>query len=79
MHNNRDILLEILHDGTPKRAFFTAVIVGSILTSINHGDRIMSGDFPPSWKMMLTYAVPFCVTIWGTFIGKKTASGKDVR
>ena len=23
-------------DGTPKKAFFTALVVGSILTSINH-------------------------------------------
>jgi hypothetical protein len=59
-------------DGTPKKAFLTACVVGSILTVINHGDNIISGDFPPIWKVILTYCTPFCVTIWGSFLGKKT-------
>ncbi len=27
-------------DGTPKKAFYTACVVGTILTTINHGDNI---------------------------------------
>ena len=34
-------------DGTPKKAFLTACVVGSILTAINHGDLILIGGFPP--------------------------------
>ena len=33
-------------DGTTKKAFLSALVVGSILTSINHGDMILSGDYP---------------------------------
>ena len=59
-------------DGTPKKAFLTACVVGSILTAINHGDLILIGDFPPFWKVILTYFVPFCVTTWGSFLGKRS-------
>mgnify|MGYP001586114942 FL=1 len=58
-------------DGTPKKAFYTACVVGSILTAINHGDNIFSGDPPPILKVILTYCVPFCVTTWGAYLGKK--------
>ena len=54
-----------------KKAFLTACIIGSILTAINHGDLILSGNPPPTMKILLTYCVPFCVTIWGSYIGKK--------
>ena len=57
-------------DGTPKKAFFTALVVGSILTSINHGDMILSGEYPYWLKVLLTYFVPYCVTTWGAITGK---------
>ena len=56
--------------GTPKKAFLTALVVGTILTIINHGDTIIFGDFPPMTKVILTYCVPFCVTTWGSTLGK---------
>ena len=60
-------------DGTPKKAFFTALVVGTVLTVINHGDVILSGNYPPSLKVLLTYCVPFCVTTWGSYLGKKAS------
>ena len=59
------------NDGTPKKAFFTACVVGTVLTAINHGDSFLVGDFPPFLKVLLTYCVPFCVTTWGSYLGKK--------
>jgi len=59
-------------DGLPKKAFITACIVGTILTAINHGDIILTGQFPPFLKIVLTYCVPFCVTTWGAVLGKKS-------
>jgi hypothetical protein len=56
--------------GTPKKAFLTALVVGTILTTINHGDLIVAGDVPPIWKVGLTYCVPYCVTTWGAITGK---------
>ena len=57
-------------DGTPKRAFITALIVGTILTAINHGDLLVAGTAPPLAKVALTYCVPYCVTTWGAVTGK---------
>ncbi|MBT6205432.1 MAG: nitrate/nitrite transporter NrtS [Rhodospirillaceae bacterium] len=60
----------IVGDGTPKKAFLTALVVGTILTLINHGDLIFAGEMPSLWKVGLTYCVPFCVTTWGAVAGK---------
>ena len=64
------ILQMIFGDGTPKKAILTALVVGSILISINHGDIIVDGSMPASWKIILTYCVPYCVTTWGAVTGK---------
>jgi hypothetical protein len=69
-HSTKFIYLA-LSDGTPKKAFFTALVVGTVLTAINHGDVIFSGNYPPPLKVLLTYCVPFCVTTWGSYLGKK--------
>lgn len=58
-------------DGTPKKAFFTACVVGTILATINHGDNILAGNYPPLIKILLTYCVPFFVTTWGSYLGKR--------
>ena len=59
-------------DGTPKKAFLTACVVGTVLTTINHGDNILLGQYPSLIKILLTYCVPFCVTTWGAYLGKKS-------
>ena len=64
------ILQMIFGDGTPKKAILTALVVGSILISINHGDIILDGSMPASWKIILTYCVPYCVSTWGAVTGK---------
>ncbi len=58
-------------DGTPKKAIYTALVVGTLLTAINHGDVILSGVAPATWKVILTYCVPYCVTTWGAITGKR--------
>lgn len=60
----------IFYDGTPKKALITALIVGSLLTMINHGDLILKGELPLLWKILLTYCTPYCVTTWGAATGK---------
>tara|TARA_B110000046_G_scaffold87238_1_gene95369 strand:- start:229 stop:852 length:624 start_codon:yes stop_codon:yes gene_type:complete len=56
--------------GTPLKALLTACVVGSILTTINHGDAILDGNYPHPLKVILTYTVPYCVTTWGAITGK---------
>ncbi|MEE2775090.1 MAG: nitrate/nitrite transporter NrtS [Pseudomonadota bacterium] len=58
-------------DGTPKKAILTAVVIGTILTVINHGDLLLGGSFPHPLKVFLTYLMPYCVTTWGAIIGKR--------
>ena len=60
--------------GTPKTAFLTSLVVGSILTLINHGDTIFAGESPSLYKVFLTYCVPYCVTTWGAVTGKLSAA-----
>ena len=66
-------------DGTPKKAFLTALVVGSILTAINHGDAIIMGIWPPIVKLILTYCVPYCVTTWGAVTGKRAQWRRSLR
>ena len=60
----------VFGDGTPRKALATALVVGTILTAINHGDTIILGQYPPMIKVLLTYSVPYCVTTWGAVTGK---------
>jgi hypothetical protein len=50
-----------------------AIIVGTILTMINQGNIILSGEFPPSlyWKIPLTYCVPYCVATAGAILNAR--------
>ena len=47
-------------------AFKVALIVGTILTAINQGDIIASGQIAPSdlVKILLNYFVPYCVSTY---------------
>lgn len=77
-HNSPPSLSHMMFgDGTPKKAFFTALVVGTILTLINHGDLLIAGDAPPALKVMLTYCVPYCVTTWGAITGKRAQWRRD--
>ena len=50
-----------------RRSLYTGLVVGTILTAINHGVALADGRFAASmlWQIPLTYAVPFCVATWG--------------
>lgn len=50
-----------------RRSLYTGMVVGTILTAINHGLALADGRFATSmlWQIPLTYAVPFCVATWG--------------
>ena len=42
-----------------------ALVVGTVLNLINQGDALLSGA-PLSWaKIVLTFAVPYCVATYG--------------
>jgi hypothetical protein len=48
-----------LSDGVPRRSFFVALVVGTVLNLINQGDSLF-GAAPINWlKVILTYFVPY--------------------
>ena len=48
------------------RAVKVALIVGTVLTAINQGDAILSGEITAgvAAKIGLTYLVPYCVSTY---------------
>ena len=44
-----------------RRTMMAALIVGTALTLINQGDRLIAGMAPNWIKMALTYLIPNCV------------------
>lgn len=52
-------------DGVPRRSFIVALIVGTILNLINQGDALFGDGHLNLTKIILTYAVPYCVATFG--------------
>jgi hypothetical protein len=52
-------------DGVPRRSFIVALIVGTILNLINQGDALFEGGRLNVTKVILTFAVPYCVATYG--------------
>jgi amino acid transporter len=59
------ILLWCVSDGVPRRSFYVALIVGTILNLINQGDALFSGGDLNVTKIILTFVVPYCVATYG--------------
>jgi hypothetical protein len=51
--------------GVPRRAIIATIIVGTLLNLINQGDALLAGHKLDWVKLLLTYAVPYCVTTYG--------------
>ena len=58
-------------DGIPKRSFYVAVLVGTILNLINQGDAIISGGDLQYGKMALTFVVPYVVATYGAVSARR--------
>ncbi|MGH2633693.1 MAG: nitrate/nitrite transporter NrtS [Tepidiformaceae bacterium] len=54
----------VVHRPLLRTALATSALVGTVLTSINQGNVLLAGAFPPIllWKIPLTYCVPYCVS-----------------
>ena len=48
-----------------RRAIVVMLVVGSVLNLINQGDALFQGAPLNLLKLLLTYAVPFCVATYG--------------
>lgn len=52
-------------EGVPRRSLFVALIVGVILNLINQGDALFGDGHLNFTKIILTFAVPYCVATYG--------------
>lgn len=60
------------------RSAKTALFVGFILIAINHGDSLLHGELETGQvaKMLLTFAVPYCVSTYAS-VGALRSARKD--
>lgn len=56
-----------------RRSLYTALVVGSVLTAVNHGEMLLRGDLSQGllWQIPVTFVVPFLVTMWGGLINSQ--------
>ncbi len=64
---NRNAFKSCFAGPVAKRSLGVAIVVGTILTAINQGDVILSGQMPVIWKVLLTYLVPYLVATYGAY------------
>jgi hypothetical protein len=62
-----------------RRSLRIAAVVGTVLVAINHGGVIMAGMWHGSlsWKIPLTYAVPFTVAMWSALSNLRASGPPD--
>ena len=67
------LLCALRHWPMLKRSLMACLVVGTILTALNQGDIILSGQWNNSlyWKIPLTYSVPFMVATYGALINNR--------
>ena len=65
-------------DGVPRRSFIVALIVGAILNLINQGDALFSSAQLNWTKLILTFAVPYCIATYGA-VSFRLSRSRDER
>jgi hypothetical protein len=71
--NIRSFFVYCAERDTILRSIKTALVIGTILAIINHGQQLLSGHFSLNWiiPMLITYLVPFSVATYGQVQGKR--------
>lgn len=66
------------------RAAKVSLLIGTLLVLINQGDLMLAGIWPPLWKVLLTYLVPYGVASYAAAamacdlsVAKATAPGEE--
>ena len=62
--NLRTFLISAAHPATVQRAWLTCLIVGTVLTAINHGPALIAGQLTAEriFQILLTFVVPYSVS-----------------
>lgn len=63
-----------MHGPLVKRCLFISLVVGTLLTLINHFDAFTSGEYSSSlaWKIPLNYLVPYTVATLSAVLNART-------
>ena len=63
----------LMHLPMLKRSSIAALVVGTILTALNQGDFLLSGQWNNAlyWKIPLTYCVPLIVASYGALTNSR--------
>jgi hypothetical protein len=53
-----------------RRAARVALVVGTVLAAINHGDRLLSANLDPALfaKILISFCVPYTVSTYSSFL-----------
>jgi hypothetical protein len=64
-----------------RRATVVAIVVGTVLVAINHGDAIVRGDLSMGrlLRIALTVMVPYCVSTYSSVSALRTAARESRR
>ncbi|MGE0423567.1 MAG: nitrate/nitrite transporter NrtS [Reyranellaceae bacterium] len=57
-----------------RRSLIVAVVVGTLLNTINQGDALLAGGEVNWFKIALTYCVPFLVATYGAWSALRSIS-----
>jgi hypothetical protein len=64
---DRNALRQTFARAVVVRSLMVAVLIGTILNAINQGPELVAGQHVSILKVLLTYAVPFCVASYGAY------------
>lgn len=76
-HRLRAILVYGTTGGVPRRSLMVALIVGTILNIINQGNVLFGGGHLNLTKIILTFAVPYCVATYGAVSVRLSMAGAN--
>ena len=67
------LMCSLRHWPMVRMSLLTALVVGTILTLLNQGDKLISGSWAKDfyWKVPLTYCVPYLVATWGALTNSR--------
>ena len=77
MASQKDALRQTFSRQSVRRSLTVAVVVGTILNTINQGNTILAGEPVVVWKLLLTYFVPFAVASYGSYAAFRNIRRSD--
>ncbi len=68
----REALRQTFSRQSVRKTLTLALVVGTALNAINQGPELLTGQAPVIWKLALTYAMPFAVASYGSYMALRS-------